>query len=83
MSGLIDDVYNSVEDPELFTEALEDIEENIASYPDWMGVEYGDPLGLEKYSTLCVLKWLWSGLQHESHPGIALLEKVIEIEELI
>ena len=30
MLGLIDDVYNSVEDPELFIEALEDIEESIA-----------------------------------------------------
>jgi hypothetical protein len=82
MLGLIDDVYESVEDPELFIEALEEIEENIASYPEWMGVEYGDPLGLEKYSTLCLLKWLWSGLQQEPHPGIALFEKIIEIEEL-
>jgi len=82
MLGLIDDVYNSVEDPELFTEALEDIEGNIASYPEWMGVEYGDPLGLEKYSTLCVLKWIWSGLQHEPHPGIALLEKIFKIGDL-
>jgi hypothetical protein len=81
MLDLIDEVYKSVQDPELFTEALAEIEENIASYPEWMGVEYGDPLGLEKYSTLCVLKWLWSGLQHDPHPGITLLEKVFEIEE--
>jgi len=81
MLGLIDDVYNSVEDPELFVEALEDIEENISSYPEWMGVEYGEPIELERNVTLCVLKWLWSGLQHESHPGITLLEKVFEIEE--
>ena len=81
MLGLIDDVYNSVEDPELFVEALEDIEESIASYPEWMGVEYGEPSELEKNATLCVLKWLWSGLQHEPYPGITLLEKVFEIEE--
>jgi hypothetical protein len=82
MLGLINDVYNSVDDPDLFEAALADIEENIASYPEWMGVEYGDPLGLEKYSTLCVLMWLWSGLQHEPHSGIALVEKIIELGDL-
>ena len=81
MLGLIDDVYKSVEDPELFTEALDDIEQNIASYPEWMGVEYGEPSELEKNATLCVLKWLWSGLQHEPLLGIILIEKVLEIEE--
>ena len=82
MLELIDDVYNSIDDPDLFEEALADIEENIASYPEWMGAEYGDPFELEKNVTLCVLKWLWSGLEHEPHPGITLLEKVIEIEEI-
>ncbi|MGB9439722.1 MAG: hypothetical protein WCB15_17370 [Desulfobacterales bacterium] len=81
MLGLIDDVYKSVEDPELFIEALEDIEESIASYPEWMGVENGESCELEKNATLCVLKWLWSGLQHEPQPGRTLLEKVFEIEE--
>ncbi len=81
MLGLIDDVYNSVEDPDLFVEAIEDIEENIASYPEWMGVEYGEPSELEKNTTLCVLRWLWSGLQHEPYLGITLIEKVFEIEE--
>ena len=39
MLGLINDVYNSVDDPDLFEAALADIEENIASYPEWMGVK--------------------------------------------
>ncbi|MGD8445812.1 MAG: hypothetical protein PVI94_20100 [Desulfobacterales bacterium] len=82
MLSLIDDVYNSVDDPDLFEAAIEDIEENIASYPEWMGAEYGDPTGLEKNVTLCVLNWLWTGFQHELHPGIVLLEKVIDIEEI-
>jgi hypothetical protein len=81
MLGLIDDVYKSVEDSELFTKALDDIEENIASYPEWMGVEYGEPIELEKNATLCVLNWLWSGLQHEPLLSIILIEKVFEIEE--
>ena len=43
MLDLIDDVYPSVDDPELFTDALESIEASIASYPEWMGVEHGEP----------------------------------------
>jgi hypothetical protein len=81
MLGLIDDIYKSVEDPDLFLEALADIEENISSYPEWMGVEYGEPCELEKNASLCVLRWLWTGLQHEPHPGVTLLEEVFKIEE--
>jgi hypothetical protein len=81
MLGLIDDVYVSVGNPDLFVDTLEDIETSIASYPEWMGVEYGEPCELEKYATSCVLKWLWSGLQNEPRPGIRLLEKVYEIEQ--
>lgn len=81
MLGLIDDVYVSVGDSDLFVDMLEDIEASIASYPEWMGVEYGEPCELEKYATSCVLKWLWSGLQHQSRSGISLLEKVYEIEK--
>ncbi|CAB1059409.1 hypothetical protein D1BOALGB6SA_4171 [Olavius sp. associated proteobacterium Delta 1] len=80
MLGLIDDVYVSVGDPDLFFDLLEDIETSIASYPEWMGAEYGEPCELEKYTTSCVLKWLWSDLQHEPRSGISLLEKVYEIE---
>jgi len=83
MLGLIDDVYPSVDDPELFAEALESIEAGISSYPEWMGAEYGEPCELEKDATRCVLKWLWSGLQHEPHSGIRLFEKVYEIEQSI
>ncbi len=81
MLSLIDDVYTSVEDPDLFVEALEAIEASIASYPEWMGVEYGEPCELEKYATSCVLKWIWSGLQHEPRSDTSLLEKVYEIEQ--
>ena len=80
MLGLIDDVYTSVEDPYLFVETLEDIEARIASYPEWMGAEYGEPCELGKNATSCVLRWLWSGLQHKSRSGVSLLEKVYEIE---
>lgn len=60
---------------------MEDIESKIASYPEWMGAEYGEPCELGKNATRCVLKWSWSGLQHEPRPGVSLLEKVHEIEQ--
>ena len=81
MLALIDDVYNSVGDPDLYLEALVDIEESIASYPEWMGVEYGEPSELEKNATYCVLKWLWSDIQQDPHPGITLIEKFLEFED--
>ena len=81
MLGLIDDVYVSVGDPDLFFDLLEDIEASIASYPEWMGAEYGEPCELGISTTTCVLKWIWLGLQHESRSGISLLEKVYEIEQ--
>jgi hypothetical protein len=81
MLGLIDDVYVSIGDPDLFLDALEDIEASIASYPEWMGVEYSEPCELEKYATSCLIKWLWLGLQHQPRSGISLLEKVYEIEK--
>lgn len=80
MLGLIDDVYTSVEDPDLFVGALEDVEASIASYPEWMGAAYGEPAELGKNASSCVLKWQWLGLQHQPRSGIELLEKVYEIE---
>ena len=81
MLGLIDDVYASVEYPDIFVEALEEIEASIASYPEWMGVEYGEPCELEKNATSCVLNWLWSGLNNQTSSGIIFLEKVYKIEK--
>ncbi len=81
MLGVIDDVYSSVKDPNLFVGALEEIEASIASYPEWMGAEYGEPVELEKNATSCVLKWQWLGLQYQPRPGIKLLAKVCEVEK--
>ena len=80
MLGLIDDVYDSVDSPDLFLEALEEVEDNISLYPEWMGVEYGEAFELERNATLCALKWLWLGVQDEPHSGVFLLEKVSDIE---
>ncbi|MCK4506598.1 MAG: hypothetical protein KAW14_13370 [Candidatus Aegiribacteria sp.] len=81
MLSLIDDVYDLVENPDLFSDALDEINSNISSYPEWMSVEYGDGCILEKNATLCVLKWLWLSSHKVARPGKAFLDKVYEIED--
>jgi hypothetical protein len=76
----IDAVYNLVNDPDVFTDALDDIEHAIKSYPDWMGAESGDGCALEEQTTRCVLKWLWLSCKDEARPGAVFLEKMEEIE---
>jgi hypothetical protein len=81
MLRLIDDVYDLVENPDLFSDALDEIDSNISSYPEWMGAEDADGCNLEKNATRCVLKWLWLSSQKVACPGKAFLDKVYEIED--
>jgi len=80
MLGLIEDVYDEVNDPDVFLDALEELEDQIGSYPEWMGVEHGEPCALQASMTQCVLKWLWLSSQHERHPGRSFAEKTISLE---
>jgi hypothetical protein len=80
MLRLIDDVYDLVEDPDLFSEALDVIDSNISSYPEWMGVEYDERSMLGANATRCVLKWLWLSSRNNTLPGKIFLDKVYEIE---
>ena len=81
MLRLIDDVYDLVEDPDLFSEALDVIDSNISSYPEWMGVEYDERSMLGANATRCVLKWLWLSSRNNTLPGKIFLDKVYEIED--
>lgn len=79
MLTYVDDIYGMVKNPDLFNDALGEINSGISSYPEWMGEGEGCPLG--KNVTQCVLKWLWVGPQNDTHPGTVFLDKVCEIEE--
>lgn len=81
MLRLINDVYDLVEDPDLFSEALDVIDSNISSYPEWMGVEYDEKSTLGANVTRCVLIWLWLSSQNHALPGKTFLDKVYEIED--
>jgi len=76
----IDEVYELVDEPGLFNQALDDIEQAIDSYPEWMGADCGDGCVLEQQTTLCVLTWLWLSSEKEAKPGGAFLKKVEDIE---
>lgn len=80
MLSLIEDVYDEVDNPDLFSEALEEIDDQIGSYPEWMGAEHGEPCALEEKVTQCVLKWLWLSLKHEKRAGKTLAEKAVDLE---
>lgn len=79
MVGVIDGVYNLVKDPDLFQAAVEEIDSNISSYPEWMGEGEGCTLG--KNATRCVLRWLWLASHKDLHPGRTFLVKVYELED--
>ncbi len=81
MLGLIDDVYDLVDDPDLFSNALEEIGSNISSYPEWMGAEDGEGCTLEANVTRCVLRWLWLSSLKDARPGKAFLDKVYGIQD--
>ncbi len=80
MLGLIEDVYEEVNDPDVFLDALEEMDDQIGLYPEWMGVEHGEPCVLQESMTQCVLTWLWLSSQHERHSGRTFAEKTISLE---
>jgi len=78
MIRLIDEVYDLVDNPDLFSDAMEEIDSNISLYPEWMGVEYGEGFTLEANATRCVLKWLWLSSQNNPRPGKVFLDEVMK-----
>lgn len=76
----IEEVFDLVGAPELFTKAIDEIDQAIKSYPGWMGADSGDGCMLEGQTTNCVLRWLWLASQNETGPGVKLLKRVEEIE---
>jgi hypothetical protein len=81
MLTLIDDVYESVKQPKLFFDAIDEIGEKIAQYPEWMGVEYADHCILGKNVTRCVLMWLWLSIKNDPVPGSIMVDKMCDIQE--
>ncbi len=83
MLDCIDEVYDLVQEPDLFRDALEQIVLGIRDYPEWMGAEYQDGCDLEANTTRCVLKWYWLGAKNEVNAGGIFLEKIFSLGKSI
>jgi hypothetical protein len=81
MLPLIDHLYDSVNQPDLFKDAIEEIADNIDQYPEWMGAEYGEPCVLGKNVTYCVLMWLLNASKKDPVPGMFLVEQLSNLIE--
>ncbi len=82
MLTIMEEVYDEVNDPDLFHNALEEIDVQIGAYPEWMGAEHGEPCLLEEKMTQCVLKWLWLSSKKRTDRGEIFVEQVLELENV-
>ena len=78
----MDEIYDEVKDPDLFHNALEEIDVQIGVYPEWMGAEHGEPCVLEEKMTQCILKWLWLSSKKRTDRGEIFVEQVLELENV-
>ncbi|MBN1602718.1 MAG: hypothetical protein JW915_14005 [Chitinispirillaceae bacterium] len=75
----IDRIFFLVDEPALFIDAIEEIEDAIRSYPDWMGVCEGEGCTLEYHTSRCILQWLWIGCKDHERPGSVFLTQIANI----
>jgi hypothetical protein len=78
---ILDDIFDEVDEPDLFMDAIQEIAHNIAQYPEWMGAEYGEPCALGENVTRCVLNWMWRAAERTATPGIAMVQKIRDVQE--
>ncbi|MCX6928817.1 MAG: hypothetical protein NT154_37235 [Verrucomicrobia bacterium] len=71
----LDRIFPLVKEPDLFAQAIEEIDENIGTYPDWM--QGGDDFcGLGPLATECVLRWTWSACEGHPTRGQEFLQRI-------
>ncbi len=80
MLVVMDEVFPLLDEPELFTLALDDLAGMISPHPDGMGEEEGAPFCLGKNVTRCVLQWQWLAHRREPSTGRRLVRAIYEIE---
>ena len=71
----LDRVFPLAKEPNLFAEALKQIDENIGRYPEWMlgGDEF---CALGPHATACVLRWTWQACEGHAARGREFLERI-------
>ena len=76
----LDRVFPLANEPELFADALKQLDENIGSYPEWM--QGGDDFcALGSHATSCVLRWTWRACEGHSVRGGEFLHRVYRLEQ--
>ena len=83
MMPMMEKVYAlGIEEAEVFSLALEELEVAIRDYPEWMGAEESECY-LEPVSTQCLLKWecLWAN--DKPNPAIIFVERIYDIESTL
>ena len=76
MLEILEKVFDLVDDDDLFRDALEDLEYDIMSYPDYMGVEQYEGCYLGENVSFCALQWAWLASKFSENPGREFLERV-------
>lgn len=67
-----------IDDPELFVKAAEEIDDNIGSFPEWMGGEECCELG--PHTTTCVLEWTWRAMEQKEMAAERLVERILKLD---
>ena len=75
---MLEPVSGLIDDPELFMKAADEIEDNIRSFPEWMGVE--DCCELGAHTTICLLEWTWGTMERKEMSTQQFLERVLKLD---
>ena len=76
----LDRIFPLANEPELYTEALRQIDENIVAYPEWM--QGGDDFcELGPHATSCVLRWTWRACEGHPAKGREFLQQIYRLEQ--
>ena len=78
MRPMLEPVSGLIDDPELFMKAADEIEDNIGSFPEWMGVE--DCCELGAHTTICLLEWTWGTMERKEMATQLFLERILKLD---
>jgi hypothetical protein len=78
MRPMLEPVSRLIDDSELFMKAADEIDDNIRSFPEWMGVE--DCCELGPHTTNCLLEWTWRAIERKEMATQPFLERILKLD---
>jgi hypothetical protein len=66
------------ENDALFRQALQEIDDNVMGYPEWMGADCEDGI-YDPVTTECLLQWEWLAAKSQKQDGSSFIRKIIDI----